>query len=129
MTYAAFLVIFLVAPLLALAALLRRRLLDRRYLALAGALALIALVYMAPWDHTAAVWGLWTWGEGRTWGARWWDVPPEEYLFCVLEALFAVTLTYAVLLWRGRIAPPGVVRRKERTVDHPVSHTPEEAPR
>jgi len=129
MTYGAFLVIFLVAPLLALAVLLRRRLLDRRYLALAGALALVALVYMAPWDHTAAVWGLWTWAEGRTWGARWWDVPPEEYLFCVLEALFAVTLTYAVLLWRGRIAPPGAVRREARPVERPVGRAPEEAPR
>jgi lycopene cyclase domain-containing protein len=125
MTYAAFLAIFLLAPLLALAAILRRRLLDRRFLVLAGALALVALVYMAPWDHTAAVWGLWTWAEGRTWGMRWWDVPPEEYLFCVLEALLAVTLTYAALLWRGRIAPPGSVWREERA----VSREPEEAPR
>jgi lycopene cyclase domain-containing protein len=128
MTYAAFLTIFLVAPLLALAALLRRRLLDRRYLALAAGLALVALLYMAPWDHTAAVWGIWTWGKGRTWGARWWDVPVEEYLFCALEALLAVTLTYAALLWRGRLVRPDAARREKR--EAPVKeHEREEAPR
>lgn len=103
MTYAQFLLIFLLVPLVALLLILRRRLLDRRYLTLAGVLALVALIYMAPWDHTAAVWKLWTWSPGQTWGVRWWAVPPEEYLFCVLEALLGVTLTYGVLLWRGRI--------------------------
>ncbi len=116
MTYADFLLIFLIAPLIALGAILRRRLLDRRFLALAGGLALVALIYMAPWDHTAAVWGLWTWAPGRTWGARWWDVPPEEYLFCILEALLASTLIYAVLLWRGRIASSARIQREE----HPL---------
>lgn len=105
MTYAEFLLIFLIAPLVALTVVLRRRLLDRRFLALAGGLTLVALLYMAPWDHTAAVWGLWTWAPGRAWGLRWWDVPPEEYLFCILEALLAATLLYSVLLWRRRIAP------------------------
>lgn len=103
MTYAEFLLIFLIAPLIALAVALRGRLLDRRYLALAGGLALVALLYMAPWDHTAAVLGLWAWAPGRTWGLRWWNVPPEEYLFCALEALLAVTLIYGALLWRRRI--------------------------
>lgn len=131
MTYATFLVLFLVAPLLALAALLRRRLLNRRYLALAGGLALVALIYMAPWDHTAAVWGLWTWGTGRTWGARWWDVPPEEYLFCALEALLAITLTYAALLQRGRLAPPNADRRETRDAHEArmKEHERKEAPR
>jgi len=105
MTYADFLLIFLAAPLALLIALLRRRLLDRRFLTLAGALALVALLYMAPWDHTAAVWGLWTWSRGQTWGVRWWNVPPEEYLFCLLEALLAVTLIYAIFVWLGRIHP------------------------
>lgn len=103
MTYAGFLLLFLILPLVVLALLLRRRLLDRRFLACAGILTLIALVYMAPWDHTAAVWGLWTWAGGQTWGLRWWAIPPEEYLFCILEALLAVTLTYALLSRRRRI--------------------------
>lgn len=103
MTYAQFLLLFLVFPLVALCAIMRRSLLRRRFLALAGALTLVALAYMAPWDHTAAVWGLWTWAPGHTWGLRWWNVPPEEYLFCLLEALLAVTVTYAALRWSGRL--------------------------
>lgn len=114
MTYADFLLIFLLAPLIALAVVLRRRLLDRRFLALAGALTLVALLYMAPWDHTAAVWGLWTWAPGRTWGPRWWAVPPEEYLFCALEALLAAVLIYAALLLRHRITSDDA-RRGEDT--------------
>lgn len=101
MTYAQFLAFFLGVPLIACALALRRRLLTRRYLLPAAALMLIALAYMAPWDHTAAVWGLWTWARGQTWGIRLWAIPPEEYLFCLLEALLAVTLTYAVYTWRA----------------------------
>ncbi|HKV83910.1 MAG TPA: lycopene cyclase domain-containing protein [Ktedonobacterales bacterium] len=97
MTYAEFLALFLALPLLALAAILRRRLLNRRYLAITALLLVIALAYMAPWDHTAAVWQLWIWAPGRTWGARIWNVPPEEYLFCLLEALLAITITFAAL--------------------------------
>ena len=102
MTYADFLLLFLVLPLSVLVIFLRRRLLDQRYLVLTGILMLIALVYMAPWDHIAAVWGLWTWASNRTWGLRWWAIPPEEYLFCVLEALLAITLTYALLTREAR---------------------------
>ena len=104
MTYTQFLALFLGVPLAACVLTLRRRLLTRRYLLPAGALMLIALVYMAPWDHTAAVWGLWTWARSQTWGIRLWAIPPEEYLFCLLEALLAVTLTYAVYTWRSERA-------------------------
>ncbi|MEO7000521.1 MAG: lycopene cyclase domain-containing protein [Ktedonobacterales bacterium] len=117
MTYADFLLIFLAAPLALLILLLRRRLLDRRFLTLASGLALVALLYMVPWDHTAAVWGLWTWSHGQTWGVRWWAVPPEEYLFCVLEALLAVTLIYALFVWLGRITPPPVHQRAVDDLD------------
>ena len=101
MTYAQFLLLFLGIPILVLVGVLRRRLLDRRLLAPLVALPLIALAYMAPWDHTAAVWGLWTWAPGQTWGVRWWDVPPEEYLFCVLEGLLSVLILSAIMLRRG----------------------------
>ena len=97
MTYADFLLIFLVLPLGVLVAILRERLLNKRYLAIVGALTLVSLIYMAPWDHFAAIWGLWTWVNVRTWGLRWWAIPPEEYLFCVLEALLAITLTFAIV--------------------------------
>lgn len=98
MTYAAFLALFLGVPLAVLALVLRGRLLRRRYLVLTAALMGIALLYMAPWDHLAAVWGLWTWAPSRTWSVRLWAIPPEEYLFCLLEALLAATLTYAALI-------------------------------
>ena len=107
MTYADFLLLFLVLPFIVLAIFLKRRLLDRHFLVLTGILTLIALVYMSPWDHFAAVWGLWTWANGQTWGLRWWAIPPEEYLFCVLEALLAITLTYALLTREARKGEPG----------------------
>ena len=97
MTYAEFLLLFLILPFIVLAIFLRRRFLDRRYLVLTGLLMLIALLYMAPWDHIAVNWGLWTWANGQTWGLRLWAIPPEEYLFCIFEALLAITLTYALL--------------------------------
>lgn len=116
MSYGQFLLLFLVVPLAVLFMLLRRKLLDRRYLTLVGVLTGVALLYMAPWDHTAAEWGLWTWSAGHTWGARWWSVPPEEFLFCILEAILGVTVTYAVLIWRGRIDPqPGSARTAKTT--------------
>ena len=97
MTYTGFLLLFLLLPLGILVVLLRRRLLDKRYFAIVCVLTLVALMYMAPWDHFAATWRLWSWEKGRTWGIRWWAIPPEEYLFCTLEALLAITLTFAML--------------------------------
>ena len=102
MTYAVFLLLFLVLPLSVLVIFLRQRLLNRRYLVLTGILTLIALAFMAPWDHIAAVWGLWAWASNQTWGLRWWAIPPEEYLFCVLEALLAITSAYALLTREAR---------------------------
>jgi lycopene cyclase domain-containing protein len=101
MTYAGFLLLFLLLPLAILTAILRKRLLNRRYLTVVSVLTLVALLYMAPWDHFAATWGLWSWTNHRTWGLRWWAIPPEEYLFCVLEALLAITLTFAVVTRKG----------------------------
>ncbi len=109
MTYAEFLLLFLGAPLAAVALLLGRRVRRGRFLVVAGGLAAIALAYMAPWDHLAAVWGLWTWSPGQTLGPRWWAIPPEEYLFCILEALLATGLTIVALTWRreGRMGDDG----------------------
>jgi lycopene cyclase domain-containing protein len=101
MTYAGFLLLFLLLPLAILATILRKRLLNRRYLTVVSVLTLVALLYMAPWDHFASIWGLWSWTNDRTWGVRWWAIPSEEYLFCVLEALLAITLTYAVVTRKG----------------------------
>lgn len=97
MTYTDFLLLFLFLPLMILVGFFRDRLLNRRFLAIAGVLTLVSLVYMAPWDHFAAIWGLWSWENSRTSGIRWWTIPPEEYLFCVLESLLAITLTFTML--------------------------------
>ncbi len=107
------LLLFLVLPVIVLVIFLKRRLLDRRYLVLSGILMLVALVYMSPWDHFAAVWGLWTWANGQTWGLRWWAIPPEEYLFCLLEALLAITLTYALLTRKARKGEAGTVLSRQ----------------
>jgi len=60
MTYTGFLLLFLLLPLGILVVLLRRRLLDKRYFAIVCVLTLVALMYMAPWDHFAATWRLWS---------------------------------------------------------------------
>ncbi len=99
MTYAGFLFLFLVIPLIVLLLLLRKRLLDRRYWSGLGALLLLSLLAMAPWDHLAAVWGIWGWTPQQTWGLRIWQIPLEEYLFCLLEATLATTLVFALSLW------------------------------
>ena len=116
MTYADFLLLFLVLPLSVLVIFLRRRLFDQRYLVLTCLLTLIALVYMAPWDHIAATWGLWTWTSSQTWGLRWWAIPPEEYLFCLLEALLAITLTYTLLSRRARNDEASIVLSRQQIV-------------
>jgi lycopene cyclase domain-containing protein len=113
MTYAEFLLLFLGVPLSGLVLVLRSRLLDRRYLACAGGLTVVALLYMAPWDHTAAVWGLWWWAGGLTWGARWLSVPVEEYLSCALQTLLSVTLVYWLYVYQERAASPGDAREGE----------------
>lgn len=110
MTYFHFLLLFLALPIGALALVLRRALLNPRFWALAALLMGIALVYMAPWDHTAAVWHLWTWSSGQTWGIRWWNVPPEEYLFAVLESLLAVMLCH---LFVGRRRHPATASAQQ----------------
>jgi hypothetical protein len=60
MTCGAFLLLFLATPIAVLAGVLRRRLLLRRFMLPAAVLPRLALAYTAPWDHAAAVWGLWT---------------------------------------------------------------------
>ncbi len=99
-SYAAFLAIFLGIPNVLLLVMLRHRLSDKRLWGLLGALVVIALAYMVPWDHLAAVWGLWTWTPLQTWQKKLWAIPLEEYLFCILETMLATLLVYALLVAR-----------------------------
>ena len=116
MTYAGFLLLFLLLPLAIMVAILRKRLLNRRYLTVVCVLTLIALLFMAPWDHFAAILGLWSWTNDRTWGLRWWAIPPEEYLFCILEALLAITLTYAVITRKGQRSDLNIATSTEKVI-------------
>ncbi len=108
MTYATFLLIFLLGPsaLLILALALRRRLSSRRFWFTVSLLSLPVLLAMAPWDHTAVAWGIWNWTPQQTWGLRLWLIPPEEYLFSLLETLLTSLLVYALLQpWQRRPRP------------------------
>ena len=99
MTYAEFLCLFLILPILILSLLLRRRLLERRYWLTTALLCVPVLICMAPWDHTAAFLGIWSWTPRQTWQVRVWLVPLEEYLFCVLETILGTMVLYALMLW------------------------------
>ena len=100
MTYADFLSIFLIIPLLLLLLLLRQHLREKRYWLIMAFLVMIALAFMAPWDHMAVAWGIWGWTPQQNWGLHLWRIPLEEYLFCALETILATTLTHALFIWQ-----------------------------
>jgi lycopene cyclase domain-containing protein len=93
MTYGAFLLLFLVLPILALAVALRRRM-TRAWRWSVGAVALIAVLYTTPWDNFIVAQGVWSYPSERVLGVTLGFVPLEEYVFFVLQVL----LTGLVLL-------------------------------
>jgi lycopene beta-cyclase len=102
MTYAGFLLAFLVPPIVALAWWQRRRL-DRRWWAGVCAVMALAVTYTGPWDHFIIEQGVWSYPPGRVIGITLGNVPVEEYAFMVLQ----VTFTGLVLLaLTGRPAAP-----------------------
>ena len=105
LTYARFLGLFVVVPVLFL--LWRyRRVLDRR--ALAPLWVLLGVVYVAttPWDNYAVKRGLWGFAHEHTWGLFIGYLPLEEYLFFGLQTLL-------VGLWaRARLARALAQRRE-----------------
>lgn len=88
MSYLAFLLVFIVPPLLVLAWTQRRRLRDihRRAGLFLALMALIALVYTTPWDNYLIWRGVWNYGSDRVVGTIGY-VPVEEYLFFILQPL------------------------------------------
>ncbi|HZH02757.1 MAG TPA: lycopene cyclase domain-containing protein [Myxococcaceae bacterium] len=86
MTYGRFLGLFLVVPIGVLLWAWRR---DLRRGSWAPLGILIAVVYAAttPWDNAAVAWGIWGFGEGKTWGLRLGYLPLEEYLFFGLQTV------------------------------------------
>ena len=99
-TYAQFLLVFLLLPILVLAAVLRKHLRRSHFLA-GGLVCLLAFVYTTPWDNYAAFVRLWTFDPKFVLGPPFWlgYLPLEEYLFYFAEAIF-VCVTMLVL---GRV--------------------------
>jgi lycopene beta-cyclase len=86
MTYARFLGLFVVLPILWLMFRYRRTL-SLRGLAPMGLLLVVVYVATTPWDNLAVKWGLWGFEPERIWGLKLGYLPLEEYLFFGLQTL------------------------------------------
>jgi lycopene beta-cyclase len=98
-TYLDFLGLFLAPPIVLLLLLERRRLprsLGWQLAAVAG----LAIVYTAPWDHVLITQHVWSYPASRVVGDTVLRVPLEEYGFYVLQVVLAGLVTAAV--WRRR---------------------------
>ena len=100
MSYAWFLGLFLVLPILLLSLVLRTHVLRKRYWLTTGLLLLPVMLCMAPWDHTAVSMDIWSWSPRQIWGPELWLVPLEEYLFAFFETILATMLVYSIILWQ-----------------------------
>jgi lycopene beta-cyclase len=86
MTYARFLGLFVVLPLLVMFVRYRRTL-TWRGLAPMGLLLGVVYATTSPWDNLAVKWGLWGFDPERIWGIKLGYLPLEEYLFFGLQTL------------------------------------------
>lgn len=91
----------------------RRTASDVRPLAVA-VIALVAMLYTAPWDNYLILRGVWSYGTDSV-AAVVWHAPVEEYLFILLQPMVAA-------LWLHLISPgvppddATVVSRRDRAV-------------
>ena len=92
MTYARFLGLFLLPPIVLLG-MLTRRSLDGKTLRALAALVGVSVVYTAPWDNLIVLNGVWTWDPRKVTGRTLGVVPLEEYAFFVLQTLATGLLT------------------------------------
>ena len=98
MTYAQFLVQFVVPPIIGLAVWIGYRWgVDRRLILALGGTSAIAVAYTGPWDHLILTQGVWSYPQGRILGPTIGLVPVEEYGFFVLQVMLTGLLTYAFL--------------------------------
>ncbi|HEX8433702.1 lycopene cyclase domain-containing protein [Archangium sp.] len=115
MTYARFLGLFVVLPILFLAVRYRRTL-TARGLAPMGLLLVVVYAATSPWDNLAVKWGLWGFDPERTWGIKLGYLPLEEYLFFGLQTLL-VGLWTRERLRRVLEAPTPEKQKEKRTAD------------
>jgi lycopene cyclase domain-containing protein len=116
MTYGAFLVVFLVLPIGVLALALRRRMTPAWRWSV-GAVAVIAVLYTAPWDNYIIAQGVWSYPPGRVLGPTLGFVPLEEYAFFVLQVLLTGLVLLALM---GRQHTPASLK-PSRPPSHPGS--------
>ena len=86
MSYALFLLIFVVTPILLLAWLMRRHI-DTRTVSWIGLLMAVALVYTTPWDNYLVASKVWWYDPDLVLGITLGWVPLEEYTFFLLQPL------------------------------------------
>ena len=99
MTYAVFLLLFLVLPILFLLFCLRRRL-NGRHAAACALVCLLAFVYTAPWDNHAAKTKLWTFDPHFAPPSHYWlYLPWEEYAFYFAQGILMCLLVVALARW------------------------------
>lgn len=122
MTYARFLGLFVVVPILLLAVRYRRTLSWRGLLPL-GILMVVVYAATSPWDNLAVKWGLWRFKPELIWGVKLGYLPLEEYLFFGLQTLL-VGLWVRERLRRVLEAPAQAARR----TDVPVAPKPRLGP-
>jgi lycopene cyclase domain-containing protein len=92
MTYAQFLLVFLVLPIIVLGWIARRHLRPRHAWACA-AVCLLAFLYTAPWDNHAARIGLWSFDPHFAPPSHFLlFLPWEEYAFYGLQGIFTCLL-------------------------------------
>lgn len=111
MSYLAFLLVFILPPIAALAPLARARgAAGARELRALGLVMLIALVYTTPWDNYLVWRGIWSYGPDRVIGTIGY-VPVEEYLFFLLQPLLSGLWALLLLRREGGRQPGGAAAR------------------
>lgn len=98
MTYARFLAVFVLPPVLFLLWRQRQSLRAPGAWWPMGVLLLVVYAATTPWDNYAVKWGLWGFDAARTWGLRLGYLPLEEYLFFGLQTLLVGLWARARLL-------------------------------
>lgn len=102
MTYARFLLVFLVVPIVLLAVLVRGRLRPRHGWACA-LVCILAFVYTSPWDNHAAKTKLWTFDAVFAPPSHFLlYLPWEEYAFYFAQGIFMCLLLVTLAPWFRR---------------------------